>query len=151
LADKISAVLQFVPRLLLHVSRGVRWDSDHVVLVDDATRAIFEELVRGEFLGRTHIGLDFFDASINRSAAWVIGTRSALKCLLLALLEPGARLRELEVAGDHTGRLALFEELKTLPFGAVWEEHCRRQGVPGGGEWIDAVRAHERDVLAARK
>jgi L-rhamnose isomerase len=149
-ADKISAVLQFVPNLLLHVSRGVRWDSDHVVLLDDPTRALFEELVRGGFLSRTAIGLDYFDASINRVAAWVIGTRNALKCLLAALLEPSARLRELEAAGDYTARLALFEELKTLPFGAVWEEHCRRQGTPGDRAWLPTVQRYEREVLSHR-
>lgn len=150
IADKISSVLQFVPELLLHVSRGVRWDSDHVVILDDATKAIMEELVRGKFLARTHIGLDFFDASINRIAAWVIGTRNALKALLLALLEPIAMLRELETAGNFTARLALLEETKTLPFGAVWDEYCRRQNVPVGPAWLDEVVSYERDVLAKR-
>lgn len=150
LADKISSVLQFVPEILLHVSRGVRWDSDHVVLLDDATRAIAEEIVRGDFLERTHIGLDFFDASINRVAAWVIGTRSAVKALLLALLEPTPRLRALERGGDFTSRLALLEELKSLPFGAVWEEYCRRQNTPSGAAWIEQVKAYERNVLAQR-
>jgi len=150
LADKISSVLQFVPEILLHVSRGVRWDSDHVVLLDDATRAIAEEIVRGDFLERTHIGLDFFDASINRVAAWVIGTRSAIKALLLALLEPTSRLRALERGGDFTSRLALLEELKSLPFGAVWEEYCRRQNTPSGAAWIEQVKAYERNVLAQR-
>ncbi len=151
LSDKISSVLQFVPELLLHVSRGVRWDSDHVVLVDDATRAIMEELVRGDFLGRTHIGLDFFDASINRIAAWVIGTRNAIKCLLIALLEPTSKLRDLEASGDYTSRLALLEEAKTLPFGAVWEEFCTRNNVPAGAQWLDEVKAYERQVLSQRK
>jgi L-rhamnose isomerase len=151
LADKISSVLQFVPGILLHVSRGVRWDSDHVVLFDDPTRALMEEVVRGGFLDRTHIGLDFFDASINRVAAWVIGTRSALKCLLAALLEPTEQLREREAVGDFTSRLALLEETKTLPLGAVWEEHCRRQQVPGGGQWLAAVKKYESAVLSARK
>ena len=150
-ADKVSSVLQYVPYLLLHVSRGVRWDSDHVVLLDDPTRALFEELVRGGFLPRTAIGLDYFDASINRVAAWVLGTRNALKCLLLALLEPSARLRELEAAGDHTGRLVLLEELKTLPFAAVWAEHCRRQNVPGDRAWLPTVQKYEREHLAQRK
>jgi L-rhamnose isomerase len=149
-ADKISSALQFVPALLLHVSRGVRWDSDHVVLLDDATRAIMEEIVRGNYLDRTFIGLDFFDASINRVAAWIIGARNALKALLLALLEPAAKLRELENAGDFTARLALFEELKSLPFGAVWDEHCRRQNVPAGAAWLDEVRRYEKDSLARR-
>ncbi|MDD5351363.1 MAG: L-rhamnose isomerase [Chthoniobacteraceae bacterium] len=150
IADKISSVLQFVPEILLHVSRGVRWDSDHVVLADDATRAIMEELVRGDFLGRTHIGLDFFDASINRIAAWVIGARDALKALLAALLEPAARLREAEDAGDYTTRLALLEEARTLPMGAVWDEYCVRQNVPVGPAWLDDVKHYERTVLAGR-
>jgi len=150
LSDKISSTLQFVPEILLHVSRGVRWDSDHVVLLDDPTRAIMEELVRGDFLGRTHIGLDFFDASINRVAAWVIGTRSALKALLVAMLEPAKKLREAEASGDFTTRLALMEEAKILPFGAVWDEYCRRQNVPAGGEWLVAVKDYEKNVLARR-
>ena len=151
LSDKISSVLQFVPELLLHVSRGVRWDSDHVVLVDDPTKAIMEELVRGDFLARTHIGLDFFDASINRIAAWVIGARNALKALLIALLEPAAKLREAESAGDFTSRLALLEEAKTLPFGAVWDEYCRRNDVPVGVCWLQEVKKYEHSVLSLRK
>jgi L-rhamnose isomerase len=150
LADKISSVLQFVPEILLHVSRGVRWDSDHVVLFDDPTRAIMEEVVRGGFLTRTHIGLDYFDASINRVAAWTIGTRNALKCLLLALLEPTKTLREAENAGDYTARLALMEEAKTLPFSVVWDEYCLRQDVPVGGAWLEEVRIYERKVLSQR-
>ncbi len=150
LADKISSVLQFVPEILLHVSRGVRWDSDHVVLLDDATRAIMEEVVRGGFLGRTHIGLDYFDASINRIAAWVIGTRNALKALLIALLEPQAQLRQAEAAGDLTARLVLQEEARTLPFAAVWDEYCRRANVPVGTAWLEEVRTYERTVLSAR-
>lgn len=150
LADKISSVLQFVPEILLHVSRGVRWDSDHVVIMDDATRAIMEEVVRGGFVSRTHIGLDFFDASINRIAAWVIGTRSAIKCLLAALLEPSARLREAEESGDHTARLAWLEETKTMPLGPVWDEYCCRHNVPVGPAWLAEVKAHESSVLAGR-
>ena len=148
LADKISSVLQFVPELLLHVSRGVRWDSDHVVLLDDPTMAIMEELVRGDFLGRTHIGLDFFDASINRIAAWVIGTRSAQKALLLALLQPLTALRAAENSGALWERLALLEESKTLPSGAVWEEFCRRNDVPS--DWVSEVRSYEQTVLSGR-
>ncbi len=151
LADKISSVLRFVPELLLHVSRGVRWDSDHAVLFDDPTRATMEEIVRGNFLSRTHIGLDFFDASINRIMAWVIGARSTLKALLVAMLEPTPTLRALEADGDYGSRLALLEELKTLPFGAVWEEHCRRHDVPGGREWINTVKGYESNVLSARR
>ncbi|MEO7272865.1 MAG: L-rhamnose isomerase, partial [Vicinamibacterales bacterium] len=118
IADKISAVLLFVPEILLHVSRGVRWDSDHVVLLNDDLTAIGQELVRGNFLGRTHIGLDYFDASINRVAAWVVGTRNMLKSLLAAMIEPIGTLRAVESAGDYTSRLALQEEFKTLPLGA---------------------------------
>ncbi len=139
-----------VPEILLHVSRGVRWDSDHVVLLTDELEDIARELVRGNFLGRTHIGLDFFDASINRVAAWTIGTRAMIKALLLALLEPGDKLRELELAGDFTGRLALIEDLKTMPFGAVWEEYCQRTGVPGAHTWLEVVRRYEREVLSTR-
>jgi L-rhamnose isomerase len=112
--------------------------------------ALMQELVRGDFLGRTHIGLDYFDASINRVAAWIIGTRNTLKGLLLALLEPAAKLRELEAAGDFTSRLALFEECKSLPWGLVWDEHCRRQNVPLGTAWLDALKAYEKQVLSSR-
>ncbi len=150
LADKISAILQNVPALLLHVSRGVRWDSDHVVLFDDATRAMMEEVVRGGYLPRTRIGLDFFDASINRIAAWVVGTRATLKALLAALLEPAARLREAEEAGDGAARLAWLEEACTLPLGAVWDEFCRRSQVPVGPAWLAEAQAYERAVLARR-
>lgn len=149
-SDKISATLQYVPEILLHVSRGVRWDSDHVVLFDDQTKAIAEEVVRGGFLDRVHVGLDFFDASINRIAAWVIGTRSTSKCLLAALLEPAKQLRKLEIEGDFTARLALTEESKTLPFGAVWDEYCRRSGVPLGMDWLKEVKSYEKSVLADR-
>jgi L-rhamnose isomerase len=149
-ADKISAVLQFVPGLLLHLSRGVRWDSDHVVLLDDPTRAVLSEVVRGGYLPRTHVGLDYFDASINRVAAWVIGARNVQKCLLAALLEPAAELRRLENAGDYTARLARSEEDKTLPLGAVWSEFCRRQSTPGDGAWLPEVRRYEKEVLGPR-
>jgi L-rhamnose isomerase len=148
LADKISSVLQFVPELLLHVSRGVRWDSDHVVLLDDPTIAIMEELVRGDFLDRTHIGLDFFDASINRIAAWVIGTRSTQKALLLALLQPIKKIRSAEESGALWERLALMEESKTLPAGAVWEEFLRRSDVPSG--WMAEIRSYETSELSRR-
>lgn len=150
IADKISSVLQYVPEMLLHVSRGVRWDSDHVVILDDATKAIFEELVRGDYLGRTHIGLDFFDASINRIAAWCIGVRSAQKALLLALLSPNDRLREMEAAGDLTGRLALMEDARMLPAGVVWDEFCKRNDTPGDLAWMDEVRRYEDEVLSKR-
>jgi L-rhamnose isomerase len=150
ISDKISAVLMYVDELLLHVSRGVRWDSDHVVTFTDELQAIMQELVRGDFLGRTHIGLDFFDASINRVAAWVIGTRNALRALLMALLEPAAELRAMEQAGDYTGRLALMEELKGMPWGAVWDEFCRRNDVPVGMAFMEEIRHYESSVLAQR-
>jgi L-rhamnose isomerase len=150
LADKISSVLLFVPRLLLHVSRGVRWDSDHVVILDDSTRAVMEELVRGNFLGRTSIGLDYFDASINRVAAWVIGIRATQKALLLALLEPSKQLREVEANGNLTARLALLEEAKSLPWGAVWDEFCRRHNVPAGAAWLPEAESYMQTTLRAR-
>jgi L-rhamnose isomerase len=150
LADKISSVLTFVPEILLHLSRGVRWDSDHVVTLDDPTRAVMEEIVRGSYLDRVHFGMDYFDASINRIAAWVIGARATQKALLLALLEPGRKLQELEAAGDMTSRLALLEESKGLPFGEVWNEFCRRENVPTGFAWMEAIKKHELAVLSAR-
>jgi L-rhamnose isomerase len=150
IADKISSVLQFVPEILLHVSRGVRWDSDHVVILDDPTKATFEEIVRGDFLSRTHIGLDFFDASINRIAAWVIGARAAQKALLLALLEPREKLRTAEAEGDYTGRLALIEEAKMLPAGAVWDEFCQRGNTAPERQWMNEVRRYEKEVLSRR-
>lgn len=149
IADKLSSVLMFVPEVLLHVSRGVRWDSDHVVLLDDALLSIAQELVRNKLLDRTHIGLDYFDASINRIAAWVIGTRNTLKALLIALLEPPA-LREAEKRGDLTARLALMEEAKGLPWGAVWDAYCESKGVPSGTRWLAEVQAYEKDTLALR-
>jgi L-rhamnose isomerase len=151
ISDKISSVLAYLDQVLLHVSRGVRWDSDHVVILTDELRAIAQEIVRGEFLGRVHIGLDFFDASINRVAAWVIGARNMIKALLLALLEPIDRLRAAEVTGDFTTRLAMLEEQKTLPFGAVWDYYCLRQGTAIGLAWLDEVRTYERNVLAQRE
>ena len=150
IADKISSVLTWLPEILLHVSRGVRWDSDHVVILSDDLRTIAEEIVRGGYVGRVHIGLDFFDASINRVAAWVIGTRAMLKALLAALLEPTPTLRDLETTGDFTGRLALLEELKSLPIGAVWDYYCLSQNVPVGPAWLDEVRAYERNIFSQR-
>jgi L-rhamnose isomerase len=151
LADKISSVLCFVPEILLHVSRGVRWDSDHVVTLTDELLAIAQELVRGDYLGRTHLGLDFFDASINRVAAWVIGARNLLRALCFALLEPYVRYRELELAGDYTARLALMEEAKTLPWHAVWDYHCLQQDVPVGEAWLGEVKRYEQAVLSRRQ
>jgi L-rhamnose isomerase len=143
ISDKLSAVLLYLDELLLHISRGVRWDSDHVVTFSDELQAIMQETVRGGFLDRVHIGLDFFDASINRVAAWGIGARNTLKALLLALLEPVDQLRRLEVEGDLTARLALLEELKAMPFSAVWDQYCLQQGVPVGLGFLDEVRAYE--------
>jgi L-rhamnose isomerase len=150
IADKISSVMQWLPRILLHVSRGVRWDSDHVVILNDDLNQIAQELVRGEFVGRTHIGLDFFDASINRVAAWVVGTRAFLKALLFAFLEPIALLRDAEARGDYTARLAWLEEAKSLPHGAIWDHWCVRHGVPIGTRWLEPIRRYERDVLSGR-
>lgn len=150
IADKISACLLYVDALLLHVSRGVRWDSDHVVTLTDEVQATLQEVVRGEFLDRVHIGLDYFDASINRIAAWTIGTRNALRALLIALLEPTATLRAYETDGNYTARLMLLEELKGMPFGAVWDYYCEQQGVPTGMAVLDSITTYERTVLSAR-
>ena len=145
-ADKISGVLQFLPEILLHVSRGVRWDSDHVVTLTDDLLGIARESVANGHIGRVHIGLDYFDASINRIAAWVIGTRNMLRALLIALLEPPA-IRSAEIAGDNTTRLALQEEARTLPIGAVWDFYCETKGVPVGEAWLTEVKCYERRVL----
>jgi L-rhamnose isomerase len=150
ISDKISAVLTWLEEVLLHVSRGIRWDSDHVVTLTDELQAIAHEVVRGGYLDRVRFGLDFFDASINRVAAWVVGTRALLKALLIALLEPTGLLRDREETGDLTTRLALMEEYKSLPWGAVWDHHCQARGVPVGPSWLDEVRTYERDVLSRR-
>ncbi len=150
ISDKISAVLMYVPELLLHVSRGVRWDSDHVVTYTDELQAIMQEIVRGDYLNRVHIGLDFFDASINRVAAWAIGTRNALKAVLAALLEPTETLQQLERDGDYTARLALMEEQKTMPLGAVWNHYCQTSSVPVGAQWLEKVREYEANVQSLR-
>jgi L-rhamnose isomerase len=150
LADKISSVLTFVDEILLHVSRGVRWDSDHVIVLNDDLLSIAQELVRGGYLGRTHIGLDYFDASINRVAAWTIGMRNMLRALCFALLEPVDKLKALEREGDFTSRLALMEEAKTLPFGAVWDYYCLQKGAPVGEAWLAEVKQYEEKVLSKR-
>ena len=149
-SDKISSTLLFLNEILLHVSRPVRWDSDHVVIYDDELRAIACEILRGGFTDRVHIGLDFFDGSINRIAAWTIGTRSMQKALLFAALEPSETLRKLELEGDYTSRLALMEEIKTLPFAAVWDMYCEMEGVPTRSAWLDEVKQYEKDVLSKR-
>jgi L-rhamnose isomerase len=130
--------------------RYARWDSDHVVILSDDLQAIMQEIIRGGYLDRTHIGLDYFDASINRVAAWVIGSRNALRALLLALLEPLEQMKALEHSGDFTARLALYEELKGLPFGAIWDYYCAGQSVPGGMRFIDTIQDYEKKVLSQR-
>ena len=150
ISDKISAMLLYFQYVPLHVTRGVNWDSDHVVSFDDETREICKEIVRSDALDRVLVGLDFFDASINRVAAWVIGCRNFEKALLWALLQPDAELKAMQDAGDFTGRLMLQEEVKTLPFADIWTEYCRRAGVPEGREWYDIVKQYETDVLSKR-
>jgi L-rhamnose isomerase len=150
IADKISSVLQFLPEILLHVSRGVRWDSDHVVILNDDLLAIAREIVANGFARRVHIGLDYFDASINRVAAWTIGTRNMLRALLIALLEPVEKFRAAENENDFTTRLALQEEIKTLPFGAVWDFYCESHGAPVGERWLAEVKNYEKEVLRKR-
>ena len=149
-SDKISSTLLYLDEILLHVSRPVRWDSDHVVILDDELKAIATEILRGDFTDRVHIGLDFFDGSINRIAAWVIGTRAMQKALLYAALEPSAQLASLETSFDYTSRLAMMEEIKTLPFSAVWDMYCEMQGVPTGADWLREVKKYEAEVLSAR-
>ncbi|MHC4905898.1 MAG: L-rhamnose isomerase [Planctomycetota bacterium] len=150
ISDKISSVMMFCPELLLHVSRPVRWDSDHVVCFDDELQQIAKELVRSGHLEKVHIGLDFFDASINRVAAWVIGTRNMVKALLFAMLEPIETLRKAEMDMDFTKRLVIFEELKSLPWTAVWDYYCQQQGVPAGTDWFNEAKQYETDVLSKR-
>ena len=150
ISDKLSAVFCYADEVLLHVSRPIRWDSDHVIVLDDELKNIAAELVRNGFVDRTHIGLDFFDASINRIAAWVIGMRNMQKALLIALLEPTADLVAAEQKFDFTTRLATLEEIKTLPFGAVWDYFCEINNVPVGGEWLKEVRKYEEEVLLKR-
>lgn len=150
ISNKISSISLFVDEILLHVSRPVRWDSDHVVILDDELMAIAQEIVRGDLLSRVHIGLDFFDASINRVAAWTIGTRNMFKALMIALLEPSKTLQEAEVNFDFTTRLAMLEELKTFPWQAVWDYYCQINNVPTGLSWLESVKAYEAEVLSKR-
>lgn len=150
ISDKISAVLLFVPHLLLHVSRPVRWDSDHVVILDDELNEIAHSLVRTNLIEKTSIGLDFFDGSINRIAAWVIGTRSTLKALLKAYLEPTEYLKKIELDGNYTDRLAIIEELKAFPFGDVFDYYCELNGVPTGLDALKEIHSYEKNVLAKR-
>jgi len=149
--DKISSCLLYVDELLLHLTRPVRWDSDHAVTLNEDTQLIASEIIRNDFLGRVNIGLDFFDASINRVGAYVVGARAAKKAFLYALLEPTARLKEMEEKGQNFERLALLEELKTKPFGAVWDYYCLQEGVPVAEEYIEAVQEYEKEVLRGRR
>jgi L-rhamnose isomerase len=150
ISNKLSSLSLFTDGILLHVSRPMRWDSDHVVTLDDELIDIGRELVRGDLLDKTHIGLDFFDASINRVAAWVIGTRNTIKALLRAMLDPIEALKQAELEGDYTTRLALTEEFKSYPFGAVWDYYCAKQGVPVREDWLTEVKAYEKEVLLKR-
>jgi L-rhamnose isomerase len=150
LSDKISAVLLFFDELLLHLSRGVRWDSDHVVILSDDLKSIAEEVVRNDALDRTHIAMDFFDASMNRVGAWIIGARATLKSFLYALLQPLEKLRHFEEEGDFFSRLALLEESKTLPIGVIWDYYCLMMDVPPADKWMENVKQYESDVLSKR-
>ncbi|HEX5470780.1 MAG TPA: L-rhamnose isomerase [Lacipirellulaceae bacterium] len=148
--DKVSAILAWIDQILLHVSRGVRWDSDHIPTLNDDVRAVVHEVVRGNYLDRAHIALDYFDATINRVAAWVIGARATLLALLYALLEPVEILRQYEAAGDLTARLATLEFLKNLPLGAVWDYYCITSDVPPGISWLSDIRQYEKELLSRR-
>ncbi len=150
ISEKISALLPFFPKLMLHVSRPVRWDSDHVVLFDAETTAIMREIARADAWNRVFLAVDFFDASINRISAWVIGLRASLKSALYALLEPRQQIVDAELSGRLGDRLALQEEAKTLPFGAVWDMYCARHEVPVGRQWLDQVQTYEHEVLRSR-
>lgn len=150
-SDKIPSLLLFQDKLALHVTRSVRWDSDHVVLFDDETKEIAKEIIRNDAIDRIFLALDFFDASINRIAAWVVGMRNMQKALLYALLSPNQRLKELQNTGDFTDLMAEQEELKMYPFGDVWNYFCSQCGVPERGEWMKEVRAYEKEVLMQRK
>jgi L-rhamnose isomerase len=150
ISDKIPSLLLYIDELLLHVSRGVRWDSDHVVTFNDDTQAIAHEIVRAGVLERVHIGLDYFDASINRVAAWTIGARNTLRALLVALLEPGEMLKQYEIEGDFSSRLALQEELKSMPYSAVWDMYCYRKNVPVRMDFMNVIKGYEKKELAHR-
>lgn len=150
IADKISSILLFVPKLILHISRAMRWDSDHVVLWDENTQAIMREISRTHAWDRVYIALDYFDASINRIAAWVLGSRNTLKAILFSLLEPIGLIKKAEAEGNLTDRLVYQEEAKTLPFAEVWNEFCERCGTPPDRHWMEEVRMYERKVLSKR-
>ena len=150
ISDKLSSRLAFLPEVLLHVSRGVRWDSDHVVTLSDELLAIAQELVRGDYLNRVHIGLDYFDGSINRVAAWTVGARNMLRALLIPMLEPIDTMRQAEKSGDYTSRLVMLEESKGLPWGSVWNYYCQSQGIPSGIQFLDEIKSYEKQVLSRR-
>jgi L-rhamnose isomerase len=149
-ADKISSILMFQQGLLLHISRGLRWDSDHVAILDDSLKEVMLEIVRADALERTYLALDYFDASINRIGAWVTGARSTLMAILFALLEPREKIREYELEGDGLSKLALLETCKTMPFGAIWDYWCVVNNVPDGINWLDNIGAYEKEVLSKR-
>lgn len=149
-SDKIPALLCFFDKIPLHVTRPVRWDSDHVVAFDDELKEIMKEIVRNDALDRVLIGLDFFDASINRVAAWIIGTRNAEKALLWALLQPNQQLKALQDAGNFTEKFMLMEEAKTLPFSDIWAEYCRREGIPADASWFEEIKKYEQEVQSKR-
>lgn len=149
-SDKLSAMLLFHKKLALHITRPVRWDSDHVVLFDDETKELAKEIVRNDALDRVYMGLDFFDASINRISAWVVGMRNLQKSLLFALLSPNQHMKELQDKGEFTELMMIQEELKTYPFGDVWAEFCRQSGVPEKEDWFDQIREYEKNVLSKR-
>ena len=149
-SDKISALLCFFPEIALHVTRPVRWDSDHVVLFDDETREIAKEIVRNDALNRVYIATDFFDAGINRISAWTVGLRSVQKALLNALLTPNEALKKLQDENRFTELMVMQDETKTMPFGDVWKEYCEQCGVPGDREWLDDVKTYEEEVLSKR-
>ncbi|MBQ4003257.1 MAG: L-rhamnose isomerase, partial [Bacteroidaceae bacterium] len=149
-ADKVSAVLQFVPELMLHVCRPVRWDSDHVTLMDDPTLELFQEIVRAKAMDRVHYGLDYFDGSINRVGAYVTGSRAAQKCMTRALLEPTAQIGKYELEGKGFQSLALLEEAKALPWNAVYDEFCLRNDVPVGADFIAEIESYEKNVQSKR-
>jgi L-rhamnose isomerase len=149
-SNKISSLLLYSDKLALHVSRPVRWDSDHVVTLDDELKEIAHEIVRNDALDKVMIGLDFFDASINRVAAWTIGTRNMIKSLLYAMLVPNEYLKQLQEEGNFTERLALIEEFKTYPFGAIWDYYCEQMGVPVKETWLEDVKKYEKEVLLQR-
>lgn len=150
IADKISSLLLFTPEVMLHVSRPVRWDSDHVTIMNDDTLDLAKEVVRCNALNRVHIGLDYFDASINRIGAYVIGSRATQKCFLQALLEPIETLRKYEAEGKYFERLALLEECKALPWNAVWDEFCLKNNVPVGEDFISLIEKYEKEVTSKR-